>query len=92
MSQAAPLLSLLGENFAQISTLGLHGNTLYDVLPETQGTGNVTVNATMMDVSCGLVPNFTATALNNASRYSLDSIFDDRWDISSTIPIMGARL
>jgi hypothetical protein len=37
--------------------MGLANGTLYDVLALNEGTGNVTVNATGFDISCGFVPD-----------------------------------
>ncbi|KAJ7156395.1 hypothetical protein C8R46DRAFT_1356051 [Mycena filopes] len=47
------LPSVLGNT----TSLGLHGGTLYDVLDANEGVGNVQVNATGFNVTCGYPPS-----------------------------------
>ncbi|KAF8148724.1 hypothetical protein K438DRAFT_1989092 [Mycena galopus ATCC 62051] len=42
--------------------LGLHGATLYDVLELNSGAGNVTVDATRFDMTCGYIPDAIYTS------------------------------
>ncbi|KAJ7635723.1 hypothetical protein DFH06DRAFT_1479038 [Mycena polygramma] len=42
-------------------SLGLHDGTLYDVLDYNPGTGNVSVDATGFNVTCGFVPDLRTT-------------------------------
>ncbi|KAH7911315.1 hypothetical protein BJ138DRAFT_936533 [Hygrophoropsis aurantiaca] len=51
ITSAAPFVS----GISGISTAGLDGFTVYDVLVPNDGTGNATVNATTVHVQCGLV-------------------------------------
>ncbi|KAJ7662602.1 hypothetical protein DFH06DRAFT_1471416 [Mycena polygramma] len=41
------------------TSLGLHGGTLYDVLDDNAGVGNVTVSATGFNISCTYATNIT---------------------------------
>ncbi|KAJ7156389.1 hypothetical protein C8R46DRAFT_1356047 [Mycena filopes] len=57
------LPSILGNT----TSLGLHGGTLYDVLDANEGLGNVQVNATGFNVTCGY-PSFMKSSFSGASR------------------------
>jgi hypothetical protein len=51
-----PTLSYL--SYANLNnTIGVVNNTLYDILPDNNGTGNVAVCAQSFNVSCGPVQN-----------------------------------
>ncbi|KAJ6529839.1 hypothetical protein B0H19DRAFT_1082946 [Mycena capillaripes] len=56
--------------------LGLSGGTLYDVLELNEGIGNVTVNATGFNISCGYSLN-VKTSFVPANRSS-----DDTWQVT----------
>lgn len=49
----ASLVARLLPGVAGMTVLGLSGNMVYDVLKDTSGIGNTTVNATAFDVTCG---------------------------------------
>ncbi|KAH7920599.1 hypothetical protein BV22DRAFT_790915 [Leucogyrophana mollusca] len=51
ISSVAPFVA----NLSGISTAGLTGSTVYDVLALNGGTGNATVNATTVNVQCGVI-------------------------------------
>jgi hypothetical protein len=56
---ADSLYSLPSVLSGKTNTIGLHGGTLYDVLGPNVGVGNVTVNATGFDITCGYPMNVT---------------------------------
>ncbi|KAF7340327.1 hypothetical protein MVEN_01951800 [Mycena venus] len=56
------------------TSLGLYGGTLYDVLQPNEATGNVTVNATGFNITCGypnVEPNITYADIGTDSAYSV---------------------
>ncbi|KAJ6578074.1 hypothetical protein B0H19DRAFT_1229976 [Mycena capillaripes] len=53
------LYSLPSVLSGKTNTIGLHGGTLYDVLGPTVGVGNVTVNATGFNITCGYPMDMT---------------------------------
>jgi len=76
----------------QISTLGLHNATLYDVLQDNQGTGNVTVNAATMDVSCYLIPNGVASVNNaNGANWTIKASYNNYF-LSVDVPLIGEAI
>ncbi|KZT69324.1 hypothetical protein DAEQUDRAFT_765628 [Daedalea quercina L-15889] len=46
-----------------ISTVGLSGDTIYDILDTSNTVGEVAVNATTANVTCGTVPNASVISL-----------------------------
>ncbi|KAH7917960.1 hypothetical protein BV22DRAFT_922494 [Leucogyrophana mollusca] len=71
---ASSVTPLLGR-MPGLSVAGLSGNTLYDVLLDTSGSGNTTVNATSFDVTCGYFVNVSTTlnpdqSLNAHANYT----------------------
>ncbi|KAJ6459305.1 hypothetical protein C8R45DRAFT_1031032 [Mycena sanguinolenta] len=60
--------------------LGLHGATLYDVLELNSGVGNVTVDATRFDMTCGYVEdsvvNVTVASIEILGKLYVPSIND----------------
>jgi hypothetical protein len=68
----------------QSPTVGMYGGTLYDILPENTGIGNVTVNTTTMDVSCGLLPKVTVAGNKNNTTWKINSSYDG---INSSIAV-----
>jgi hypothetical protein len=43
------------------NTIGVVNNTIYDILPDNTGIGNVAVSAQSFNVTCGRVQNATVT-------------------------------
>ena len=41
--------------------IGVQNGTLYDILDDNNGTGNVTVGAASFNITCGFLPNLTVT-------------------------------
>ncbi|KAJ7635724.1 hypothetical protein DFH06DRAFT_1434353 [Mycena polygramma] len=68
-------------------SLGLHDGTLYDVLGYNPGTGNVSVDATGFNVTCGFVPD-ARTKWTSKLRYGVTSPTNwpnlTEWGIPST--------
>ncbi|KAF7328744.1 hypothetical protein MVEN_02503100 [Mycena venus] len=56
---ADSLYSLPSVLSGKTNTIGLHGGTLYDVLGPNLGVGNVTVNATGFNITCGYPTDLT---------------------------------
>lgn len=76
ISLGSQILPFMGR-FSQISTIGLHGNTIYDILDNNHGIGNVTVNSTTFDVSCGILPNLHVTHVKDYSLWNIT------WELES---------
>ncbi|KIJ59696.1 hypothetical protein HYDPIDRAFT_118192 [Hydnomerulius pinastri MD-312] len=55
-ADASSVMRLL-DRLPEMTVVGLSNNTLSDVLQDTSGTGNTTVNATTFEVKCGTLPN-----------------------------------
>ncbi|KAJ7156393.1 hypothetical protein C8R46DRAFT_1295215 [Mycena filopes] len=60
-------LYFLPSILANTTSLGLHGGTLYDVIDANEGVGNVQVNATGFNVTCGYPPSMKGS-FSGASR------------------------
>ncbi|KAJ7903208.1 hypothetical protein B0H13DRAFT_2335168 [Mycena leptocephala] len=80
------------------NTLGLSGGTLYDVLEISSGVGNVSVNATGLDITCGypkktsmhFVDDFWELRLDGVNfTYEIDSTHYIL--LYSTIPIVDSN-
>ncbi|KAF7360033.1 hypothetical protein MVEN_00731000 [Mycena venus] len=56
------------DNF--VTTLGLQNGTIYEVVAPNEGTGNVTVNATNFDITCGYLPQGTITPMQNGTAWN----------------------
>ncbi|KAF7359664.1 hypothetical protein MVEN_00690500 [Mycena venus] len=68
--------------------LGLHGGTLYDVLESNAGIGNVTVNATGFNVTCGFVPD----AVPRIEKAEFSPAWEVQWDGSPGSPAAFASI
>ncbi|KAJ7614545.1 hypothetical protein FB45DRAFT_937191 [Roridomyces roridus] len=72
------------------NTLGLHEATLYDVLTPNGGTGDVRVNATGFNISCGYIPdaavNVTAKSLDVGGEEYFLGFAPVGQDIIATMP------
>lgn len=53
------------------STTGLFRNTNYDIISSSDGIGEITVNATRADVTCGTVTNTASSGSDACSPMSL---------------------
>jgi hypothetical protein len=95
-TSAATMLSLLS-SLRGLSQLGLDQNTLYDVLDDNLGHGNVSVNSHTVDVICGSLANGSADPVS-ASNLPIPEAWlvrspdggDDLFTI--TVPTMGKCL
>ncbi|KAJ7208585.1 hypothetical protein GGX14DRAFT_566802 [Mycena pura] len=67
---------------------GLHEGTLYDVVGPNRGTGNVTVNATGFNITCGTLPDAHRIPLEVQSRVDQDQTvaLDSTEKIIAVIP------
>ncbi|KAF9467098.1 hypothetical protein BDZ94DRAFT_1305594 [Collybia nuda] len=74
---------------AQLPTIGLSGNVLFDVLNENHGIGNATVNTTTINVKCGALPGVVEQAMIFQTGGSGRLIDNDTatWEVS--IPVQG---
>ncbi|KAJ7123467.1 hypothetical protein C8R44DRAFT_783835 [Mycena epipterygia] len=67
------------------TSLGLYEGTLYDVLKVPAGTGNVTVNATGFNISCGYLADFPLPyQLHDPSDSSVGAWGTDNFFITTT--------
>lgn len=93
-SLAATMLPIL-QSYRGFSTLGLNQNTLYDVLDDNLGYGNVLVNYHIVNVTCGSITN-----LSTSPDPSKDFLVVDKWIFSKpfginddtiqwVVPLMG---
>ncbi|KAK0502541.1 hypothetical protein EDD18DRAFT_1458709 [Armillaria luteobubalina] len=57
--------------------IGLENGTLYDVLSNNNGEGDVYVNALTFNVSCGFVDGVSIMPIPNTGNWSVDTIYDD---------------
>ncbi|KAJ7169250.1 hypothetical protein C8R43DRAFT_121053 [Mycena crocata] len=73
--QILGLLPFLGN----LTTLGLEGGTLYDVLPVNAGTGEVAVNATALNITCGYVAGTHNSTQGNSSTHWV-------WQVDVDVP------
>ncbi|KAH9920270.1 uncharacterized protein B0H18DRAFT_1024514 [Fomitopsis serialis] len=62
--QAAPFLQYGDTKIQYLSTIGLANSTIYDTIRPEGGLVEVTVNATTANVTCGCIPNATATLVS----------------------------
>ncbi|KAJ7164193.1 hypothetical protein C8R46DRAFT_1352016 [Mycena filopes] len=78
------LPSVLGNT----TSLGLHGGTLYDVLDPHEGVGNVQVNATGFNVTCGYPPSMNMSFMGTV--WWGVSVDGGKWvsQFPSTLPAM----
>jgi hypothetical protein len=76
LNGGVPMLPALN-HLEQVSTLGFYNGVVYDVLSDNQGNGDVWVNATSFNVSCGQFPNSTAREFyNQTGTWSIDSSYE----------------
>ncbi|KAK0204404.1 hypothetical protein DFS33DRAFT_1382291 [Desarmillaria ectypa] len=61
----------------RISKIGLENGTLYDVLENNNGDGDVFVNALTFNVTCGYVDGTSVTLINNTGNWTVDTIYDE---------------
>ncbi|KAJ7343778.1 hypothetical protein DFH08DRAFT_961925 [Mycena albidolilacea] len=62
-------LSLLSSVFERyIPTVGLQNGTLYEILAPNKGAGNVTVNATTFDITCGYLEDVNFSRVENTTN------------------------
>ncbi|PBK60961.1 hypothetical protein ARMSODRAFT_1026046 [Armillaria solidipes] len=61
----------------RISKIGLENGTLYDVLSNNNGEGDVFVNALTFNVTCGFVDGVSITPIPNTGNWSVDTVYDD---------------
>ncbi|KAJ7491826.1 hypothetical protein B0H11DRAFT_2007983 [Mycena galericulata] len=72
--------------------IGLREGTLYDVLQPNTGTGNVTVNATGFNITCGYLRNVTTRHVETVSDWNWTVAWDTDgmvlapWPVRSTQP------
>ncbi|KAJ7232299.1 hypothetical protein C8J57DRAFT_1250713 [Mycena rebaudengoi] len=53
-----------------VPTLGLHNGTIYDVLIPNEGVGNVTVNGTGFNITCGYLLDVVLTPFENTTSWN----------------------
>ncbi|KAK0477569.1 hypothetical protein IW261DRAFT_1632962, partial [Armillaria novae-zelandiae] len=70
----------------RISKIGLENGTLYDVLSNNNGEGEVYVNALTFNVTCGFVDGVSITPIPNTGNWSVDTVYDDH---VQPIPVLG---
>jgi hypothetical protein len=58
------------------SMIGIQNGTLYDVLDDNNGTGNVAVGANSFNVTCGYIPNTTVAGTRSKSRTTWQAIMN----------------
>ncbi|KAK0445046.1 uncharacterized protein EV420DRAFT_1721221 [Desarmillaria tabescens] len=61
----------------RISKIGLENGTLYDVLSNNKGEGEVFVNALTFNVTCGFVDGASIKPITNTGNWSVDTVYDD---------------
>ncbi|KAJ7241782.1 hypothetical protein C8J57DRAFT_72858 [Mycena rebaudengoi] len=54
-----------------VPTLGLHNGTIYDVLIPNEGVGNVTVNGTSFNITCGYLLDIVLTPFENTTSWNV---------------------
>ncbi|KAJ7745211.1 hypothetical protein DFH07DRAFT_963429 [Mycena maculata] len=84
-------LYFLPSIFGSSTSLGLSSGSLYDVIDNNGGVGNVTVNATGFNISCGYVTDVNVTFLLGRSLYEVDCD-NEGFLIPSTQPGVIANL
>lgn len=65
------------------NTIGVQDGTLYDILDDNNGTGNVAVGATSFNVTCGSLPSVTVTG------DSSDAFWVVNTTVSADSPLYG---
>jgi hypothetical protein len=65
------------------NTIGVQDGTLYDILDDNNGTGNVAVGATSFNVTCGSLPSVTVTG------DSSDAFWVVNTTVSTDSPLYG---
>ena len=65
--------------------IGVQNGTLYDILDDNNGTGNVTVGAASFNITCGSLPNFTVTGDPSANMWTVNS------EVSTNSPFYGQQ-
>ncbi|KAK0204400.1 hypothetical protein DFS33DRAFT_1423374 [Desarmillaria ectypa] len=73
---STPVIPYLS-NSDRISKIGLENGTLYDVLSDNPGQGDVHVNAVAFNVSCGYVDGASVTPINNTGNWTVDTVYDE---------------
>jgi hypothetical protein len=76
------------------NTIGVQNGTLYDILNDNNGTGNVTVGAKSFNVTCGSLPNVTVNGLSSNANQSYMWYVDAKYDSSLfafTLNSMGKK-
>ncbi|KAI0929930.1 hypothetical protein AcV5_006768 [Taiwanofungus camphoratus] len=92
-ADSSTLLPYLGR-VGPSATLGLNGASLYDILAENDGVGDVLVGAWAANATCGFLPNATAVgtisttnATNLTSQWTVTAAYDD-YDFSFDINLI----
>ncbi|KAJ7221113.1 hypothetical protein C8J57DRAFT_1393394 [Mycena rebaudengoi] len=68
LPQPLPLLPSVLQG--SVPTLGLHNGTIYDVLIPNEGVGNVTVNGTGFNITCGYLLDVVLTPFENTTSWN----------------------
>ena len=75
------------------NTIGVQNGTLYDIIDNNNGTGNVYVDATSFDVTCGSVANVTVSVIpSNQTQIGEFSVAYEQSSNNISIPIGNANI
>ncbi|KAK0472100.1 hypothetical protein IW261DRAFT_1597081 [Armillaria novae-zelandiae] len=61
----------------RISKIGLENGTLYDVLDNNNGEGDVFVSALTFNVTCGYVDGASVMPINNTGNWTVGTVYDE---------------
>ncbi|KAK0470279.1 uncharacterized protein EV420DRAFT_103005 [Desarmillaria tabescens] len=82
---STPVIPYLS-NSDRISKIGLENGTLYDVLSDNPGQGDVHVNAVTFNVSCGYVDGASVAPINSTGNWTVGTVYDDQ---VNPIPVLA---